>query len=57
MDDNQLGESTLSINNRTLIRYTLDDAKEAINLIRDYESNTKKILAHTGIVTREDLLD
>lgn len=57
MGDGQLGESTLDPENRTLIRYTLDSAKESINFIREYESDTKKILAETGIVTRDDLLD
>ena len=35
----------------------MDDAKEAINIIREYESNTKKILELVGVVTRDDLLD
>ena len=57
MPDGHLGESTLSIDNRTLIRYTLDDAKEALNLIREYESDTKKILGHVGAVSRDDLVE
>lgn len=57
MGDGQLGESTMDPNSRTLIRYTLDNAKEAINLIREYESNSKKILSEVGQVTRDDLLD
>ena len=58
MGDDQLGESTLRPDSdRMLIRYTLDGAKEAINFIREYESDTKKILSEVGIVTRDDLLD
>ncbi len=52
-----LRDSTLSIADRSLIRYTMDDAKEAISIVREYESDSKKILQHTGIVTRDDLLD
>lgn len=58
MGDGQLGESTLRPNSdRTLVRYTMDSAKESINFIREYESDTKKILGEIGIVTRDDLLD
>ena len=58
MPDKELAESTLYPGlNRTLIRYTMEDAKDTINLIREYESNSKKILNEVGIVTREDLLD
>lgn len=58
MPADDLAESTLYPgSDRTLIRYTMDDAKETINLIREYESNTKKILGEVGVVTREDLLD
>ena len=58
MDKEELAESALHpAMDRTLIRYTMDDAKEAINIIREYESNTKKILELVGVVTRDDLLD
>ena len=58
MGDGQLGESTLRPDSdRMLIRYTMDSAKEAINFIREYESDTKKILSEVGVVTRDDLLD
>lgn len=58
MNGNELGESTLRPDgDRTLIRYTMDSAKEAIDFIREYESNSKKILSEIGSVTREDLLD
>lgn len=58
MDEDELAESTLYPgSDRTLIRYTIDDLKETLNIIREYESNTKKILEDIGIVTRDDLLD
>lgn len=58
MNDGELGESTLRPDgNRTLIRYTIDSAKDAINLIREYESDTKKILNEVKYVDRDMLLD
>lgn len=42
---------------RTLIRYTLEDAKEEIEAIRDYESDLSKLLDLVGDVKRSDLLD
>lgn len=55
MDGESLNESTLDINNRTLIRYTLEDAKNTINEIRYYEDNKEKLLE--GIeVSRFDVL-
>lgn len=58
MGDTELGESTLRPDgDRTLVRYTIENAKEAVNFIREYESDTKKILSEIGQVTREDLLD
>ena len=55
MDAKQLAESTLDINNRTLIRYTLEDAKAEINAIREYESDLSKLFKYT--VKRQDLID
>ena len=58
MDKEELAESTLYPgSDRTLIRYTLEDAKDEINAIREYESDSKKILSQIGLVTRDDLLD
>ena len=58
MDFRDLAESTIdATKDRTLIRYTMQDAKEEIEAIREYESNTKKILTLAGTITREDLLD
>ena len=58
MNDGELGESTLRPDgNRTLIRYTIESAKDAINFIREYESDTKKILNEVKYVDRDMLLD
>lgn len=58
MDYDELAESTLYPgSDRTLIRYTLDDIKEEIEAVREYESNPKKILELVGNVSRDDLLD
>ena len=57
MDPSQLSESTMDINNRTLIRYTLEDAKEEIETIRKFESNRSKLLDFVGTVKRSDLAD
>ena len=43
--------------NRTLIRYTLEDVKEEIGIIRSYESDFSQLFKYVGIVTRQDLLD
>lgn len=54
----QLSESTLHPEgNRCLIQYTINDIKECLNTVREYESDTKKFLKLTGIVTRDDLMD
>lgn len=42
---------------RVLIQYTIDDIKETIDTIREYESDKKKILSLVGNVTRDDLID
>ena len=58
MDKDEMAESTLYPgSDRTLIRYTLEDAKEEIEAIREYESNTEKILSLVSNVSRDDLLD
>lgn len=58
MDKHELAESTLYPgSDRTLVQYTLEDAKEQIQTIREYESDPSKILSLVGTVTREDLLD
>ena len=58
MNKNDLAESTLYPgSDRTLVRYTLEDVKEEIEAVREYESNPKKILGLVGNVTRDDLVD
>jgi DNA gyrase/topoisomerase IV subunit B len=58
MQDWELAESTLYPgSDRTLVRYTMEDALDEINAIREYESDTKKILTLVNNVSREDLLD
>jgi len=42
---------------RVLIQYTMDDVKDTIETIRNYESDKKKILSLVGNVTRDDLID
>ena len=57
MSYQKLAESTLHPDgNRTLIRYTLQDAKEELEAIREYESDMKKILSHIGKVSRTELM-
>ena len=56
MEKEELAQSTIHPSmDRTLIRYTVDDIKETVNIIRDYDSDTKKILNLVGTVRREDL--
>lgn len=57
MNPEQLGESTLLPDNRMLIRYTLENAKEEIAVIRDYESDLSKLFPLIDTVKRQDLLD
>lgn len=57
MGTGELGESTLLPENRTLVRYTMESAKDAINFVREYESDSKKILKEVKHVDREMLLD
>jgi hypothetical protein len=52
-----LGESTILPENRTLIQYSLDDAKALLKEIREYESDTKKILKTIKSVDRSDLTE
>ena len=56
MDANQLSESTMNPNTRTLIQYTVNDIDESVRIIRQYDSNKKLILHKIGIVDRADLI-
>lgn len=55
MDGQKLFESTLDPNNRTLIRYTIEDIKKEIEEIRYYESNLNVLLNDIKI-TRSEVL-
>lgn len=58
MDPDEISDSTMSpFGNRTLIRYTMQDAKEEIEAIRQYETDLSKLLDLVGTVNRQDLLD
>lgn len=58
MDGDQLAVSTLLPNSdRMLVRYTLEDAKREIEIVREYESDKSKLFPLIGTVKREDLLD
>lgn len=56
MNFDQLRESTMAKETRTLIQYTVDDINESIRIIRQYDSNKKLILNHVGVVDRGDLI-
>lgn len=57
MNHDQLAQSTILPDERTLIRYTLEDAKEELSIIREFESDRSKLLDFVGTVKRADLLD
>ena len=56
MDADELGDSTILPENRTLIRYTVESVKEEIKTIRELESNKKKLLDLAGDINRKDLI-
>lgn len=56
MNANQLAESTMSPETRTLIQYTVDDINETIKIIRQYDSNKKMILQRIGTISRDELI-
>lgn len=58
MSDEQLAESTLlPTSDRLLIRYTLEDAKDELSIIREFESDRSKLLGFVKNVKRIELLD
>lgn len=58
MNADRIAVSTLRPDSdRTLIRYTLEDAKEELSAIREFESDRSKLLDFVGTVKRVDLLD
>jgi len=56
MDPNELYESTMDPNSRTIIQYSVDDINETMKIIRQYDSNKKLILQKIGSVDRGDLI-
>lgn len=56
MEAIQLAESTLRPDNRLLIRYTVKDVKEDLQIIRHHQSNKKLILDHISAVKKIDLI-
>ena len=53
-----LEKSVMSpLGDRILIQYTMDDIKDTINTIREYESDKRKILSLVHNVTRDDLVE
>lgn len=58
MGADQIAVSTLRPDSdRTLIRYTLNDAKEEMAAIREFESDRSKLLDFVGTVKRSDLME
>lgn len=55
MDGQKLFESTMNPENRTLIRYTIDNVKESIEKIRYFDTNMEMLYKDTK-VTRFDIL-
>ena len=57
MNKEQLRDSTIHPNyDRVLVRYTMEDAKEELEAIREYENNSKKILSCINReITRDEL--
>ena len=52
------GKKTRNVTgNRTLIRYTIEDVKEEIELIRKYESDYSQLFRLVGNISRQDLID
>lgn len=58
MNPEQLAASTLlPDSDRLLVRYTSEDIKEEIQIIREYETDKSKLFPLIGTVKRQDLLD
>ena len=56
MNADQLAESTMSPDTRTLIQYSVNDINESIKIIRQYDSNKKMILQKIGDIDRSELI-
>lgn len=56
MNGDQLAESTMNPDTRTLIQYTVDDINDTVNIIRNYDSNKKLIFTEIGNIDRGELI-
>ena len=56
MDADELGISTILPEERTLIRYTVDNVKEEVATIRELEANKRRLLEMAGEINRKDLI-
>jgi DNA gyrase/topoisomerase IV subunit B len=57
MQKEDLYDSIVNVNNRVLIQYSMQSAKETFKEIREFESNPKKILAEIKSISRDDLVE
>ena len=55
--DSILEKAVMNPLDRILIQYTMDNIKEAVETIRTYESDKKRILSLVDNVTRDDLVE
>lgn len=56
MDADELGISTILPEERTLIRYTVENVKEEVATIRELESNKRRLLEMATEINRKDLI-
>ena len=56
MDYDELGISTILPEERTLIRYTVENVKEEVATIRELESNKRRLLEMATEINRKDLI-
>ena len=56
MDADELGVSTILPEERTLIRYTVDNVKEEVATIRELEANKRRLLEMASEINRKDLI-
>ena len=56
MDGRRLFDSTLDPSKRTLIQYTMENVKEEIDTIREYENDMSRLLTDTKL-SRFDVME
>ena len=56
MDKEQLFDSTMDPNKRTLIQYTVQNAKEELEQIRYLENNMNELLIGLDNLSRSDVI-